>query len=246
MTEPSRFLLLHAHGGGFFAQTCKSSEFFLIDFAVAIDIPILSIDYKLSAFPRGLEDVFYAYCWALKHPEKLGWTGEQVVFMGDSAGALILTSCIVKCIELNIKLPNFVVLIQGFFNMQPCVSPARFYACFDQILPDGAIYYIGNFYLTNRKHCRDDNIRNKCVDLEQTRYLNSTYKTPESILKHFPKTLIVSSDFDVGLDDSVELGKKMRRAGVDVDLMIFRDIPHALLNFSQVRKMLYFERLKRQ
>lgn len=209
---------------------------FLRDFTHQLDIPICSVDYKLSAFPRGLEDVFYAYCWALKNPEKLGWTGEKIILMGDSAGATIAASCIVKCIEMNIRMPDFAVLIQGFYNMDISLSPSRIYSLLDPVLTDRYIMYIGNFYLTGRNHCRNDDFINECVDLNETKYLHSQHYTSEEILKKFPKVLLVSSDFDVGLDDSVEFGRKLKRVQVDVNMKIFKGVPHGFLNFSKVRK----------
>jgi acetyl esterase/lipase len=64
-------------------------EFYLREWAVKLDIPILSIDYALgpkAPFPRGFEDVFYTYCWVLNNYELLGTTAENVIFCGDSAG----------------------------------------------------------------------------------------------------------------------------------------------------------------
>lgn len=86
----SKCLILHAHGGGFVAQSSKSHEIYLREWAVELNVPILSIDYSLApdaAYPRALEEVFYAYCWALKNKSLLGTTCERIVFAGDSAGA---------------------------------------------------------------------------------------------------------------------------------------------------------------
>lgn len=43
-------------------------------------------DYSLAPrapFPRALEEVFYAYCWALKNCELLGSTAERVILVGE-------------------------------------------------------------------------------------------------------------------------------------------------------------------
>lgn len=64
---------------------------YLREWADKLDVPILSVDYRLApkaAFPRALEEVFYAYCWALQNAELLGSTGENIVFVGDSAGVI--------------------------------------------------------------------------------------------------------------------------------------------------------------
>jgi len=65
--------------------------------AKELQIPILSIDYSLAPtapYPQAVKEVYYAYLWALNNFDKLGTTGEKVVFSGDSAG---------KCTYLYIR-----------------------------------------------------------------------------------------------------------------------------------------------
>ena len=57
--------------------------------AKELQIPILSIDYSLAPdapFPQAVNEVYYAYIWALNNLEKLGSSGEKIIFCGDSAG----------------------------------------------------------------------------------------------------------------------------------------------------------------
>lgn len=78
MKPPSRGLIIHCHGGGFVAQSSKSHEPYLRQWAKETGVPILSIDYSLAPeapFPRALEEVTYAYAWALKNYNLLGSTG---------------------------------------------------------------------------------------------------------------------------------------------------------------------------
>lgn len=79
LEPPSKGLIIHCHGGGFVAQSSKSHEGYLRDWAKHLNVPILSIDYSLAPeapFPRALEEVFYAYCWVLKNHNFLGSTGK--------------------------------------------------------------------------------------------------------------------------------------------------------------------------
>uniref|UniRef100_A0A0C9QX50 Lipe protein n=1 Tax=Fopius arisanus TaxID=64838 RepID=A0A0C9QX50_9HYME len=71
---PSDVLLFHCHGGGFVADSPKAHETYLRNWAVALDIPIISIDYSLSPeapYPRALEELVYTYAWALQHANSL-------------------------------------------------------------------------------------------------------------------------------------------------------------------------------
>lgn len=59
---------------------------YLYNWATTLGVPILSIDYSLAPeapYPRALEEVVYAYAWALKHASTLlGSTAEKVIFVG--------------------------------------------------------------------------------------------------------------------------------------------------------------------
>lgn len=50
-------------------------QIYLRHWAHDLNVPILSVDYSLAPaapFPRALEEVFFAYAWALKNADKLG------------------------------------------------------------------------------------------------------------------------------------------------------------------------------
>ncbi|KAK9686035.1 Hormone-sensitive lipase (HSL) N-terminus [Popillia japonica] len=140
LDPPSRGLLIHCHGGGFVAQSSRSHECYLRQWAKDLDVPILSIDYSLAPqapYPRALEEVTYAYCWALKNHKLLGSTAERVVAAGDSAGANLLTAMTLKCISLGIKIPTGLLLLYAptYINFMP--SPARLLCVMDPLLPFG-------------------------------------------------------------------------------------------------------------
>ena len=85
-SKVSDSLLIHCHGGGFVANSSQSHESYLRFWAVSLGIPILSIDYSLAPefpYPRQLQEILYAYTWALKNMQLLGTTGKKIVFAGD-------------------------------------------------------------------------------------------------------------------------------------------------------------------
>lgn len=135
---PANGLILHCHGGGFVAQSSKSHEIYLRDWAVALDVPILSIDYSLAPeapFPRALEEVFYAYCWALNNCEFLGTTAETIILAGDSAGANLNLACTLKAVEMGVRKPDGILLLYSPVLINFVVSPARLLCLMDPLLP---------------------------------------------------------------------------------------------------------------
>lgn len=140
MHPASKSLIFHCHGGGFVAQSSKSHEVYLREWAARLNVPILSIDYSLSPqapYPRALEEVFYAYCWAIKNAKLLGTTAEKIVVVGDSAGANLNMALTLKCIDQKVQRPDGVFLIYSPVNMSFDPSPARFLCLMDVLLPFG-------------------------------------------------------------------------------------------------------------
>lgn len=189
----SKSILFHCHGGGFVAQSSKSHELYLRDWAVSLDVPILSVDYSLAPeapFPRALQEVYYAYCWLLNNAELLGTTAERVICAGDSAGANLSIGLALKCIEQGVRIPDglFLAYCPTLVSFVP--SPARMLCLMDPLLPFGFMMRCLRAYAAptnemlqeNAKHVEElQQIRNaqaSGVDMEKpTLSLNSSRRT---------------------------------------------------------------------
>lgn len=218
LAPPSRGLLIHCHGGGFVAQSSKSHETYLRQWAKELNVPILSIDYSLAPgapYPRGLEDVLYAYCWALKNCHVLGSTGERIVVAGDSAGANLLTAMTLKCIDLGIPKPHglFLAYVPMFLNFIP--SPARLLSKMDPLLPFGFLARCIKAYIGSGESSTHMNGRAASPDTESFEEISESdlvelqaHKSPTSemsdTLTYASLTSQVDDQRDVSKDNSSE------------------------------------------
>ncbi|XP_049875034.1 hormone-sensitive lipase isoform X2 [Pectinophora gossypiella] len=137
---PSDGILFHCHGGGFVAQSSKSHETYLREWAAKLNVPILSIDYSLAPqapFPRALEEVFYAYCWLLNNFKEMGTTGKRIVFAGDSAGANLIAGCTLKILSHGLRPPEGLFMAYAPLLISFIPSPARLLCLMDPLLPFG-------------------------------------------------------------------------------------------------------------
>lgn len=181
-----------------------------------MNIPIFSVDYSLAPeapFPRAIEEVLYAYCWALKNPELVGSTGENIIFVGDSAGGNIMTATLIKCIEMGVPKPK------GLFNVYPVYMadyasvPSRFECSMEVILPFMTYMRLFQAYKGYVGKKEPSTLINREIpktqfdvsDVIPKNYLFSPQLAPNEILKQFPPTSIISTNLDPGLDDSVEV-----------------------------------------
>ncbi|XP_072316017.1 hormone-sensitive lipase isoform X2 [Eucyclogobius newberryi] len=134
----SSCLLIHFHGGGFVAQTSKSHEPYLKSWSQDLGVPILSVDYSLAPeapFPRALEDCFYAYCWALRNHHLLGWTGEKVCLVGDSAGGNLCVTVSMRAAAFGVRMPDGIVAAYPATLLTAYASPSRLLTLMDPLLP---------------------------------------------------------------------------------------------------------------
>lgn len=136
----SNALLIQIHGGGFVAQSSKSHLVYLFEWALNLNVPIFSIDYSLSPehpYPTPVEEILYAYCWALKNAELLGTTCEKVVFCGDSAGATLCLATLLKLIDMNLRKPDGLLLAYCPILVGLNPSPSRLLSFLDPLVPFG-------------------------------------------------------------------------------------------------------------
>jgi hormone-sensitive lipase len=122
------------------AQSSRSHECYLRDWANRLNVPILSIDYSLAPsapYPRALEETLYAYCWARQNCHMLGSTGERIILVGDSAGANLNLGVSLKCIDMGLPLPDGMFLAYVPVLVAFIPSPARLLCLMDPLLPFG-------------------------------------------------------------------------------------------------------------
>uniref|UniRef100_A0A0N4ZFU3 Hormone-sensitive lipase n=1 Tax=Parastrongyloides trichosuri TaxID=131310 RepID=A0A0N4ZFU3_PARTI len=139
----SPYLIFHCHGGGYLATSSKSHECYLRSWAKQTNCPVVSIDYSLAPenpYPKPTEEVLYAYGYIIRNPHKFGWTGEKIVFIGDSAGGNLITSVTIRLVTLNIKkMPDAVIPIYTPFLFQYLPSPSRMLSFMDPLLHVGML-----------------------------------------------------------------------------------------------------------
>ena len=83
-------LLIHIHGGGFIGSSTLIHEPYLRKWANNLGIPIIGINYSLAPkypYPEGLNDLYQAYMWILRHSkDELNMDIKHIILSGDSAG----------------------------------------------------------------------------------------------------------------------------------------------------------------
>ncbi|MQR98157.1 alpha/beta hydrolase [Gluconobacter aidae] len=85
----ARPVLLHLHGGGYFAGQPELTATQLCQFAQELDCVVISPDYRLTPehpFPAALEDAYATLCWITRNADTLGIDPARIGLTGESAG----------------------------------------------------------------------------------------------------------------------------------------------------------------
>ena len=209
-------LFLFFHGGGFVLGDLDSHEPFCAEMAREMDMPVLSVDYRLAPehpWPAGVEDAIAAARWAAGSPEALGREVTGLVVCGDSAGG---NFAIVVSLALRDEPATVPVLAQ--WPIYPAADPNKGY-------PSRTDF--GEGYLLSAKGMDwfDDCYR---ADVDDWRYA-PLMKSQQGM----PPTLVVTAGLDPIRDQGRAYAAACIQAGVAT---IFREAEGNIHGFINLRK----------
>ncbi len=202
-----KHVILYCHGGGYSTGSSLYARSITTKLASSTSIDVLSFDYRLAPenpYPAALEDAMKAWEYLLL----LGYGGREIIVAGDSAGgnlALVLTH---KLKQENRILPKSLILISPWTDLLSTGKSHNTRADLDPILNE--VYL--NAMIKNY------------ADGEDTK--NPLISPLYGDFRGFPPTYIQVGDYEILLNDSTLLDKKMLKDDVLVRIDIFKEMWH--------------------
>ncbi len=117
------------HGGGWVVGDLDSHASFTAEMARQLDLPVLSVDYRLAPeapFPAAVDDAEAAARWVADSPATLGRAVTSLVLSGDSAGGNLAIAVAVALRDAPAAAP---VIVQA--PIYPATDATRAYPSFD-------------------------------------------------------------------------------------------------------------------
>ncbi|MBB3346377.1 alpha/beta hydrolase [Sphingomonas sp. BK069] len=117
------------HGGGWVIGDLDTHASFTAEMARQLDLPVISVDYRLAPearWPAAPDDAEAAARWVASAPEALGRGVTSLVLSGDSAGGNL---AIIVAAALRDRLAAVPVIVQA--PIYPATDASRPYASFD-------------------------------------------------------------------------------------------------------------------
>ncbi len=200
-------VILYLHGGAYLAGSIRPHRHLAAYLAGAAGVRAILFDYRLAPehpFPAALDDALSVY----RHLLNSGYEARHIALAGDSAGGGLAFSLLLKLAEQSLPQPACVAAFSPWTDMTMTRGSLRRNARRDMMLPVRRFREVVAHYLQGAMTTEP---------LASPVY--GDYENP-------PPALITASKSEILRDDAIAMADRLREAGGDVTLDLWKDIPH--------------------
>ena len=208
-------VILYVHGGGYVMGSAGSHRDVTGRLSKASGSRVLSLNYRLAPehpFPAPVDDAVAAYRWLLAQ----GISSSNIAIAGDSAGGGLAFATLLALRDAGDPLPAAGVGISPWVDMEGTGESMTTRAAVDPVVQKEGLLEMAKLYLG------DADPKNP---LAAPLHAN---------LAGLPPLLIQVGDAETLLDDSIRITERARKAGVDVTLKIWDEMPHVWHMFAPI------------
>ena len=222
--------MMYLHGGGF--RILSKDTHWMFGFAFARrGFLVFNVDYRLaphSPFPAALEDAGHALAWVLESAAGFGGDLDRLVFAGESAGAnLALALAVAGAVPLDDSLARWIRELRA--------SPRAVVAACGFLQVSQGERYLKQSDLPMWVRSRIREIcRSYLPDQGRQRFEARALADPLLVLEHarqldrsFPAVFAPCGTRDPVADDTLRLGRALKRLGVDAEVPFYEGAGHA-------------------
>lgn len=197
-------MIIYLHGGCFVLGSIQSHQSLVSHLSKHLALPILFVEYSLAPekpFPVAMSEIEQVYKHTLLHyPEN------DIILMGDSAGAGLALSVLSKLNKEGVKAPAYLIMLSPWIDLSCSNESLSSNANLDPILTKKALQDYTSLYV--REHNLSD------ANPIETRY------------GEYPPTLILVGSGEILLDDSKSIYNKIASVQEKVKLSIYDNQNH--------------------
>eukprot|EP00662_Eupelagonemidae_sp_cell21_P055097 gene55097-61322_t len=178
--------------------------------------------------------------WALSNALSLGSASARVVVAGDSAGGNLAMAVALAAAQRGDRVPDAVLVAYPALRIRMAIGPSRLLSVFDPLLPLGILRRCLEAYAGDDEPPQGGQANSvargpkmQTIPPSSQDPLLSPNEAPAELLLRLPRIRLLASEFDPLLDDSVEMGHRLRDAGhPDWRLEVAKGIPHGFLSLA--------------
>lgn len=212
--NPGSKAILWFHGGFYMIGSPQSHRLHVAKFVKGSGMNALVFDYRLAPehpFPAAVNDALAAYDFLIES----GFTPENIVFAGDSAGGGLCLATLLALKDKDLPLPEAVAVLSPWTDLM----------------------LTGKSHQFNKKKCFSPE---GCAENASELYANGLDKRNPLIsplygdLSGLPPIHISVGSHETLLDDSIYFAEKAKQAGVEVTLLIGEGMCHCYPVFGSL------------
>ncbi|MFI2488327.1 alpha/beta hydrolase [Promicromonospora kroppenstedtii] len=199
---PSSGVVLQLHGGGFYMGTAAGDDVRNRRLADALGVTVVGVDYRLAPehpWPAAPDDCETAALWIAEHLAERFRTSRFAIG-GFSAGSTLAVTTLLRLRDRGVTAVDAAVLQFGTYDLSARTPAGRLIA--DEFF---IAAYAGD--------APDRTVPD----------LSPVYAD----LAGLPPVLMIVGEADILLADNLAMAARLSAAGVDVDLRLYPDAPHA-------------------
>ena len=200
-------IMLYLHGGGYIIGSPRTHRITCARLSREAGVRVLDVGYRLAPenpFPAPVEDTLAAYRWLLSN----GADPAKIVIGGDSAGGGLAVSAMVAMRYLGEPLPAGGICFSPWTDLEMTGKTMDTNAEVDPSVSRERLEGMAKPYLAGK---------NPRAPLASPMHAD---------LRGLPPLLIMVGSVEVLVDDAKRLADRAEKAGVDVTLEVWPDMPH--------------------
>ena len=222
-TDAKPGCILYVHGGGWAFGDLASHQRTMRMLAQETGTRVLGIDYRCPPehpFPAPLEDVLAGWRWLVSQSRGNPDLAGPLAIAGDSAGANLAVSCIMRENELGRAAPQAGLLFYGVFSAD-LDSPSYHRFSTGHGLTRERMAQFWDWYVpgSGPDSARLDPIVNQVA-------------ATESVLAKLPPLYLNAAGMDVLLCDTLAFAERLHAAGSAYELVVHEGVHHGFMQFS--------------
>ncbi|NYH97309.1 alpha/beta hydrolase [Cupriavidus plantarum] len=202
--------IFYLHGGGYYFCSPQTHRPLTLALAEKSGVQLFSLDYRLAPehpHPAALDDALTAYRALLAR----GTSAANIVIAGDSAGGGLALATLIALQREGSPMPAGALLFSPWTDLAATGETLRTNDRSDVMFHGESVARAARFYLG---------------DIPATNPLVSPLYASEAEMAALPPLFVQASDREVLLDDSRRLVDRVRAAGGEAELRIWRRVPH--------------------
>lgn len=206
-------VLLHCHGGAFFAGSSRTHRAMSSELAARGNVQVYMIDYRRAPenpYPAALDDVKEAYLNLLAQ----GWSPQQICLGGDSGGCALILALAITLRDEGQPLPAGMLMISPYVDITLKLPSVKANKQRDPMIKAFALQRGGDGYRGS-------------IAAHDPR-VSPLYAS----LQGLPAMLIHAGSEEILLDDARQLAQRAQQAGVDARLHVYDGMWHNFQMFN--------------